>query len=246
MSAGTVAADEARRLLEAETPPRTVPRRRPGVLVKQRGRGGTTQGAQDFNAMHKRAPKGRVGGGEFAAGQTPEGERAKQLQQQLKQQGLYKGAVDGIAGPQTQAALKAFQRQQGIEASGQVDTRTRLALRAPAPRSRQSVIDEEHQLLAGKGKSGGSGGSGGSSRSGGSRSGASGVDASNPDSVRKFQRDHGLKEDGVIGPQTQAALRTQKNGSRSGGSSRAPVGVRRSPGWCAASGRRDGPQARQR
>jgi peptidoglycan hydrolase-like protein with peptidoglycan-binding domain/predicted RNA-binding Zn-ribbon protein involved in translation (DUF1610 family) len=36
---------------------------------------------------------------------------------------------------------------------------------------------------------------------------ADSVDASDPDSVREFQRQHGIRVDGIIGPQTQAAMK---------------------------------------
>jgi peptidoglycan hydrolase-like protein with peptidoglycan-binding domain len=51
----------------------------------------------------------------------------RQVQQQLKDQG-HEIAVDGQMGPQTQAALKDFQQQQGMEANGELDARTLAAL----------------------------------------------------------------------------------------------------------------------
>ena len=52
----------------------------------------------------------------------------KQVQQKLKQQGHDVGTVDGMWGPQTQAALKAFQKQQGMQASGELNQETLAAL----------------------------------------------------------------------------------------------------------------------
>jgi peptidoglycan hydrolase-like protein with peptidoglycan-binding domain len=52
----------------------------------------------------------------------------EQMQRDLTLRGLYHGAIDGMAGPQTMAALRQFQQQQGLPASGQLDDSTRQAL----------------------------------------------------------------------------------------------------------------------
>ena len=56
------------------------------------------------------------------------GEQTKAVQQALKDKGNDPGEVDGKMGPKTQAALKAFQKAQGMTASGRVDARTAQAL----------------------------------------------------------------------------------------------------------------------
>jgi peptidoglycan hydrolase-like protein with peptidoglycan-binding domain len=48
----------------------------------------------------------------------------QQAQQQLKQQGLYNGSIDGIVGPETQTALMKFQREQGLPETAQLDQQT--------------------------------------------------------------------------------------------------------------------------
>ena len=48
----------------------------------------------------------------------------QQAQQQLKSQGLYRGSVDGVMGPETQTAVRAFQRQNGLPQSAQLDQQT--------------------------------------------------------------------------------------------------------------------------
>lgn len=55
-------------------------------------------------------------------------ETIRQVQQQLKDQGHDAGMVDGIMGPQTKAALRAYQQAQGMEASGKLDQPTMAAL----------------------------------------------------------------------------------------------------------------------
>jgi peptidoglycan hydrolase-like protein with peptidoglycan-binding domain len=52
----------------------------------------------------------------------------KQAQQALNDKGFNVGTPDGIAGPKTQAAVRKFQQQQNIGASGQLDQQTLAAL----------------------------------------------------------------------------------------------------------------------
>jgi peptidoglycan hydrolase-like protein with peptidoglycan-binding domain len=55
------------------------------------------------------------------------GEEIRQVQIMLKQKG-FALEVDGMFGPQTKKALVEFQERQGIQASGQIDSRTMTAL----------------------------------------------------------------------------------------------------------------------
>jgi LysM repeat protein len=50
------------------------------------------------------------------------------LQVALRAQGLYSGAIDAIVGPQTVAAVRAFQRAHGLPVTGIADARTRGAM----------------------------------------------------------------------------------------------------------------------
>jgi hypothetical protein len=50
------------------------------------------------------------------------------LQVALRAQGLYRGAIDAISGPNTVAAVRAFQRIHGLPVTGLADSRTRKAL----------------------------------------------------------------------------------------------------------------------
>jgi murein DD-endopeptidase MepM/ murein hydrolase activator NlpD len=50
------------------------------------------------------------------------------LQIALRVRGFYSGTVDGIAGPQTRRAVRAFQRRAGLAADGVAGPRTRRAL----------------------------------------------------------------------------------------------------------------------
>ena len=51
-----------------------------------------------------------------------------QAQRLLSQKGFDVGDIDGIIGPRTRRAVVAFQRQQSLEPSGQIDGRTASAL----------------------------------------------------------------------------------------------------------------------
>jgi hypothetical protein len=50
------------------------------------------------------------------------------LQVALRAQGLYRGPVDAISGPETVAATRAFQQMEGLPVTGLADARTRKAL----------------------------------------------------------------------------------------------------------------------
>src|ERR1051325_6761919 len=52
----------------------------------------------------------------------------KQVQQQLKNAGLYRGSVDGEMGPETKQAVSQFQQQHGLGQTGVVDQQTLSAL----------------------------------------------------------------------------------------------------------------------
>src|SRR5213082_2966291 len=50
------------------------------------------------------------------------------LQVALRAQGLYRGPIDAISGPGTVAAVRAFQRSQGLPVTGLANASTRKAL----------------------------------------------------------------------------------------------------------------------
>ena len=49
-------------------------------------------------------------------------------QQRLKDRGYYSGPMDGVMGPRTAVALRAYQRDHGLSVTGQLDTQTASAL----------------------------------------------------------------------------------------------------------------------
>lgn len=67
---------------------------------------------------------------EESSGQSAEVVRFnEEVQQQLRDVGCYTGAVDGIVGPHTDAAIIEFQRASGLEVDGEVGPETESALR---------------------------------------------------------------------------------------------------------------------
>lgn len=79
----------------------------------------------------------------------PQGDRAQveRAQKALKDAGHDPGTIDGVMGAKTTAALKAYQRQQGLDASGQLDDATLAKLAsgqaAASPSSTQSGGDQK-------------------------------------------------------------------------------------------------------
>lgn len=70
--------------------------------------------------------------GQAAAGDK---QQVRVAQEALKDQGMYEGEVDGIMGPKTQAALREFQRQEGLQETGRLDQPTMSVNPAPALRA---------------------------------------------------------------------------------------------------------------
>jgi len=62
--------------------------------------------------------------GSAQAESTISHDQMKQVQEKLKSEGLYKGQVDGIAGPETKQALEQFQKQQSLQQTGSLDQQT--------------------------------------------------------------------------------------------------------------------------
>lgn len=59
------------------------------------------------------------------------GNEVKQIQTRLKAWGYYNGAVDGVYGSKTQAAVKSFQRANGLTADGVAGPKTLAAIGLP-------------------------------------------------------------------------------------------------------------------
>lgn len=79
------------------------------------------------------------------------GPDVRNVQERMQQLGLYRGPLDGVFGPNTQAAVQAFQSQQGLVADGIVGPSTWNALglgqTPPARGNRRINIDVEKKIL---------------------------------------------------------------------------------------------------
>lgn len=84
---------------------------------------------------------------ETTAGESDDSKFVKDVQGQLQQIGCYTGEIDGDDGPETQAAIEAFQKAAGLTADDEVGPETEEALKA-------AVASGDHDFCAG-GTSGG-------------------------------------------------------------------------------------------
>ena len=158
------------------------------------------------------------GGGSLASSSYPckgwTGDEVRKLQSALIAKGYSCGSsgVDGSFGSDTDAAVRKFQKENGLEVDGIAGPKTQAALYGSGGGSLASSSypckgwtgDEVRKLqsaLIAKGYSCGSSGVDGSF--------GSDTDAA----VRKFQKENGLEVDGIAGPKTQAALYGSGGGS---------------------------------
>jgi peptidoglycan hydrolase-like protein with peptidoglycan-binding domain len=83
-------------------------------------------------AMTGKSPAGRTQTSpvtpQSSAGMAASSEEIQKLQQALKDRGQDPGTVNGVMTPQTQEALRSFQAQQGLNATGTLDAQSRTAL----------------------------------------------------------------------------------------------------------------------
>ncbi|HEY8347333.1 MAG TPA: peptidoglycan-binding domain-containing protein, partial [Symbiobacteriaceae bacterium] len=73
-----------------------------------------------------RSPSSLAGTPLLRRGST--GAAVRGLQRTLAKLGFYRGPIDGIFGPRTEAAVRAFQRSVGLRVDGIVGPQTRMAL----------------------------------------------------------------------------------------------------------------------
>jgi peptidoglycan hydrolase-like protein with peptidoglycan-binding domain len=59
---------------------------------------------------------------------TLSSERIVQLQQALQRKGFDPGPIDGVLGPMTRNAVRGYQDQYGMPATGEIDNQTLYAL----------------------------------------------------------------------------------------------------------------------
>ena len=124
------------------------------------------------------------------------------LQVALRSHGLYAGAVDGVEGPLTRKALLAFQRNHRIRATGKLGMATRCKLgRLGTP------LLGQRQLSRGRVGWDVTALEFGLRRYGLPARRVDGhFDAATVSALRRFQRTHGLRPDGIAGTRTFRAL----------------------------------------
>lgn len=93
---------------------------------------GTTDKSADKGAagtMDKSATGDKAARGEMKADKAAKGgQNVRAAQQALKDKGHDPGPIDGKMGPKTQAALKDFQKAQGLKETGRLDNETMAKL----------------------------------------------------------------------------------------------------------------------
>ncbi len=62
--------------------------------------------------------------GQISSSMNPSNSMVTQAQRELKQQGFYRGKIDGIDGPQTEMAVRRYQHAQKLNESGRLDQAT--------------------------------------------------------------------------------------------------------------------------
>ncbi|HEY7576885.1 MAG TPA: peptidoglycan-binding domain-containing protein [Acetobacteraceae bacterium] len=68
----------------------------------------------------------------------------RKVQQNLKQAGLYNARVDGVWGPQTEAAVRDYQQQHNMNATGELDQQTLDAMNLGTNNTNQSQNNENN------------------------------------------------------------------------------------------------------
>ncbi len=147
------------------------------------------------------AASGALAPAAHAAGPKPSSSVAA-LQVGLRAKRLYAGPIDGLAGPLTKAGLTRLERRHGAKVDGKLESRERRALGAlgrPLLGQRElwpglmgwDVASLEFRLIA----------------YGLPRSAVDGrFDGVTQAALERFQRQHGLRPDGIAGRQTYRAL----------------------------------------
>ena len=87
---------------------------------------GTEKATEKQQQQHQKQTQQTEQGSSKLAAMTSED--VKQVQRHLQQHGFYNGNIDGIAGPKTRSALRDFQQQQGLAATGTWNSETADAL----------------------------------------------------------------------------------------------------------------------
>lgn len=97
------------------------------ILALGIGGAGVSQAANTSNIAPNAGSNMPAMSGAPSASQTimsPSRDQVREAQQQLRNQGLYRGRIDGILGPETQQALGRFQKNNGLSQTATLDQPT--------------------------------------------------------------------------------------------------------------------------
>lgn len=137
-----------------------------------------------------------------AAHSSGVGPGVRTAQRELKHRGYDPGPVDGVIGPNTEAALRHYQREHGLKVTGRLDSRTARSLRTAAEPSRSASpssgmgVRTAQRKLEARGYYSGS---------------ADGVlGSSTRAALRHYQRDHGLRVTGRLDSPTARSLSLER------------------------------------
>lgn len=206
---------------------------RTAVIWFQRSNGLTVDGKVGEKTLNKMksstavkatdaVAKNTTANGGLTIGST--GAEVLDVQKDLQKLNYYKGPLDGLFSEETAQAVKAFQKNNNLTPDGIVGPYTLLKLKTGIPWTEEfnhEVLDFEYPLTSAAAK--------GQTQNGSYFKGAEGADIKNyqtqlaalgyyegpingkfdqatEDAVREFQRRNGLKEDGMIGKSTAAAM----------------------------------------
>ena len=114
----SVGGTQSQRTSESGTP---LPEKSPFAGTVEKGTG-SARGSQDAQGMRRSGSTGTYSSG--ARGERMASQDIKEVQEALKDKGHDPGAIDGVMGPRTQAALREFQSSQGLQATGTLNDET--------------------------------------------------------------------------------------------------------------------------
>ena len=156
-------------------------------------------------------------------------EDVRSVQEALKGKGHNPGPVDGVIGPRTQQALRAFQRAQNIQTSGQLDSSTASALGVTLSSGSSSTPGSSSRSSSGAGSSGSGTASDATSRDGAgtgassspTKSGSTTNDTNKSSSTKSSStRSDSSKSEGIPGEGVPSESGSSKGGSSKSGSSK--------------------------
>jgi peptidoglycan hydrolase-like protein with peptidoglycan-binding domain len=137
----------------------------------------------------------------FPRGEAPFVDSAtlRQVQQTLQSRGFNAGPVDGVMGPATQRAIRSFQRAENLDVTGQLNSRTLVALglqqtgaATQPPAYDPALVRQVQQTLMNRGFHAGP------------VDGVLGAPAR--EALKRYQQAENLEATGELNPQTLAAL----------------------------------------